>query len=151
MRENLICIIVLTCCVGVTMLLSPEGKLKKYVSLACSLCVVAVLFTFLPSGNIEFDIASPVTVTDSSKQAREEIIQRTIEGICAGIKKDLMNRYKIDEEDISIRCNYTDGEEIEINGYYIELRGAGNILKTSRIQYHVSENYGAECTVVYIE
>lgn len=151
MRENLICVIVLTCCVGVTMLLSPEGRLKKYVSLSCSLCVVAVLFTFLPGGDIEFDIASPVTVSDSSKQVREEIIQRTIDGICAGIKKDLMSRYKIDEGDISVRCNYTDGEEIEIDGYYIELCGAGNILKTSRIQYHVSENYGAECTVVYIE
>ncbi len=133
------------------MLLSPEGKLKKYVSLACSLCVTAALFAFLPNTDFEPSVISPVTVSDNSDRIRTEIIQRTVDGISTGIKKDLMNRYGLKDGEITVRCNYTDGEEIEMIGYYIELCGTGNILKTSRIQYYVSENYGAECTVVYVE
>ncbi len=152
MREFLICLIVMSFCIGLTMLISPDGGIKKYISLACSLTAVAALLSMISPGDIGSAIhEGEVTVYDNSERVRQEIINKTIEKINSGIKADLMNKYKIEGGDIDVYANYTDADSIEITEYYIELRGEENMLKPTRIQYYVSEHYGGKCTVVYVE
>ncbi len=138
---------------GVVTAVVPFGGLKKYVAFAVSLAFCCTLLSFLPgadSGNGAFEIPQ-VNIEDASDEVRQEIIVQTVNKICESVKADVMSKYSVNGGEITVSLDYTDGEEVTVNGFYIELCGGRNMAKLTNIQYYVTEKYGAECTAVYIE
>ncbi len=137
---------------GIITAITPESELKKYVSFALALCCCCILFSYLPKLDASGELKLPqVTVEDKSEELKKKIIEETIERICESVKSDITERYSVSSDDITVSLDYSDGDEIRLNGFYIELYGGGNMMKLTSIQYYVTERYGTACTVVFVE
>ncbi len=138
---------------GAVMMITPDGGVKKYVSLAVSLSFCAVFLSFLPSiGEVGTVLKLPeVTVNDTSETLRGQIIQKTVDGICNTVCADVMKKYSLTQDEITVKLEWRNGDEVEIDKIYIEIYGFGNMAKTTRIQYYVTDTYGIRCETVFVE
>ncbi len=152
MREFLVCLVTMCAVGGVATAITPETGIKKYVSFAVALAFCCALFSYLPFSEDRGELKLPqVTVEDRSEELKQRIIRETVKKICESVKADVMKKYSVNEDEITVSLDHTVGDEVELKGFYIELYGGRNMMKLTGIQYYVTERYGTECTVVYIE
>ena len=136
------------------LVICPDTAVKKYVKLACSLCVLSLLISFLPFdfGVPEIGIVS-VSVTDLSNDAKRMIAEQTAARVSEAVRELAYDKYGIDGNDIKINISYKERDDgvAELTKAKIELYGLEYSLFTVELKNSVKELLGIPCEVVIIE
>ena len=136
------------------LIICPETALKKYVKLACSLCALSLIISFLP-----FDVSTPeldgvsVSVTDLTDDARRMITEQTAKRVSDAVYELAYTKYGIEKDGISVNVKYGEREDgaVELTKADIELYGIKYAVFTVPLKNSVAELLGIPCEVVMNE
>ena len=136
------------------LIICPETAVKKYVKLACLLCVLSLIVSFLPLdvNAPEFDGVS-VSVTDLTEDAKRMIKEQTVKRISDAVYELAYTKYGIDNGGISVDVSYGEREDgvTELKTVSIELSGIKYAVFTVPLKNSVSELLGIPCEVMINE
>lgn len=139
---------------AVVLMISPDGSMKKYISLVLALTAIAYI------GNVLLNLkglpdnydAPDVTVSDRTQQLKDEILNETKRISEGEIITAVCEKFNISREDISVRVSlHSNGNEVTLTAVKAEIKGAKNMVKITDIKYFLHEKFGARAEVVYKE
>lgn len=151
MRDVLISLVLLSAVCTVALLLSPDGGLKKYVSLCCSLCAVAFIaasVSFVLPGGFELPRSE---IEDKTEELRKLAVQTAIENIKNSVISAAEDKYGILPECISVevQADASDYSEVKLTGIYITLSGLENAVKVTRLKTYIQQTFDCYTEVVF--
>lgn len=153
-RELISQLAVLSAVCTCVLIICPDTAFKKYVRLACSLCVLSIIISFLPFDMTSYDTADiSVPVTDLTDEAERLITEQTAKRISEAIYELAYTKYGIERDGISADVSYgkrQDGET-ELTGAKIQLNGIRYAVYTVPLKNSVSELLGIPCEVIINE
>ncbi|MBQ7700272.1 MAG: hypothetical protein IJT49_08035 [Clostridia bacterium] len=136
------------------LIICPESAVKKYVKLACSLCVLSLIISFLPFKTDIYQAEGvSVSVTDMTDEAKRMIKEQTASRICGAVYELAYGKYGIEKDGISVSVSYTEREDgvTELTKAEIELNGIKYAVFTVPLKNSVSDLIGIPCEVVVNE
>lgn len=139
--------------VGLASVLSPDGKMKKSVSLALSLVLMSALV--LPLFNelarlddANFNLHIDFGETEDGEIINDSLENTTREAVNLGIRRELCERFGIDERLVSVDTELKIiGSEVIFLRVDVYLSGAGMFSDLPGIKKHIENSLGAECEV----
>lgn len=147
MREFLVSVTLVSLITSLSLMIMPEGGLKKYVKMAVSLAFCAFVVSSFVGGDIG-DISLPkVEIRDESGKFREEVIKKTVENAEKNLKDAVKKKFNISENDIEVKVEIYDGKNgLEISGVHIKLYGIKNTVKVTAVKKYAEELFDCEVT-----
>lgn len=135
------------------LIICPESSVKKYVKLACSLCALSLIISFLPFSPDISLAGEDVSVTDLTDEAKRMIKEQTAERICGAVYELAYGKYGINKDGISVSVSYAEREDgvTELTGARVELNGIKYAVFTVPLKNSVSELLGIPVEVVVNE
>ena len=135
------------------LIICPETAVKKYVKLACSLCALSLILSFLPFSPDILLSGEDVSVTDLTDEARRMIKEQTASRICGAVYDLAYDKYGINNDGISVSVSYAErGDGVTVlTGARIELNGIKYAVFTVPLKNSVSELLGIPCEAVVNE
>ena len=136
------------------LIVSPETEIKKYVRLACSLCAVSLIISFLPftAGSLSPDGIS-VSIPDLTDEAKEMVVRQTASDISAAVCDLAHEKYGIGYEDVKAGLEYTQSGDgtVRIQKVRITLYGIEHSIHTSALKASVKDMLAADCEITVEE
>ncbi len=136
------------------LIICPETALKKYVKLACSLCALSLILSFLPFhiNDLESENVS-VSVADLTEDAKRMITEQTAKRVCDAVYELAYTKYGMEKDGISVNVSYGEREDgvTELKKADIELYGIKYAVFTVPLKNSVSELLNIPCEVVIKE
>lgn len=148
MRELLAGLVALSAIGAVALFISPDGSIKKYVSLSLTLCTLAFVSGFFMrfSG---FDVKLPdlPESEDVSAIAANMVIEGTRKNIEDSVIELASSRYNIAREDITVNAalDTSDTENITLERIEISIVGLEYSVIVTDLKKAVIDTYGCEC------
>lgn len=148
MRELLTGLVALSAIGAVALFISPDGSIKKYVSLSLTLCTLALVSGFFMrfSG---FDVKLPdlPESEDVSAIAANMVIEGTRKNIEDSVIELASSRYNIAREDITVNAalDTSDTENITLERIEISIVGLEYSVIVTDLKKAVIDTYGCEC------
>lgn len=148
MRELLTGLVALSAIGAVALFISPDGSIKKYVSLSLTLCTLAFVSGFFMrfSG---FDVKLPdlPESEDVSAIAANMVIEGTRKNIEDSVIELASSRYNIAREDITVNAalDTSDTENITLERIEISIVGLEYSVIVTDLKKAVIDTYGCEC------
>ena len=136
------------------LIICPESAVKKYVRLACALCALSLIISYLPFGS---DVSLPdgagVSVSDITAEAEKMIKEQTAARICDAIYELAYTKYGIKRECITASVSYAEREDgvTELKKARIDLTDLKNSVYTVPLKNSVSDLLGIPCEVMMNE
>ena len=157
MKEYISCIMALTLFIGICRILSPEGKIKKYVSFVGSLCVVSAML--MPLGGIAFgeDIFSDIEYEDDiqSEETFWEYYDTTQKSACEKDTEERLERIISSDLDISsdlfdvdITLQETE-DSFVISNVRVIIRKDGIGIDPHEVKNIIFSLLSIECEIIY--
>ncbi|MBO5883213.1 MAG: stage III sporulation protein AF [Clostridia bacterium] len=157
MKEYIYCIMALTLFVGICRILSPEGRVKKYVSFVGSLCVVSAIL--MPLGSIAFaeDIFSDIEYEEDiqSVEALWEYYDTTQKNVCEKDTEDRLEGIISSELEVSsdlfdVDITLQDAEDsFVISDARVIIRKDGIGIDPHAVKRIVFSLLSVECEIIY--
>ncbi len=139
---------------AVVLMISPDGSIKRYISLALALTGIAYVGkSLLLFDSFQSDIILPqISIEDNAEALNEEVLKQTKYLAEGQIKSAIMEKFQISTEDVlvSVILNEQDGS-VFLSDVTVEIRGAENMVKITDIKFFLHEQFGALAQVVYKE
>ena len=136
------------------LIICPESAVKKYVKLACALCALSLIISFMPfSADVSLPDGVSVSVSDMTNEAENMIKEQTAARICDAIYELAYTKYGITKEYITASVSYGEREDgvTELEKARIELTDLKNSVYTVPLKNSVSDLLGIPCEVVMNE
>ena len=154
MRELVSTLAALAAVCTAVLAVCPEGELKKYIKLCCSLCAVSVFVSFLPGAvSISGVAVEGYTVEDISDDAVQMVIDRTLYNVEQAVADAANARYGIRREDISVKAvaDRSELQNIKLVKIKCDLYGISNSVYVKSLENYVSDRFGCDCEVEFKE
>ncbi len=147
MREFLVSVTLVSLITSVSLMIMPEGGLKKYVKLAVSLAFCAFVVSSFAKGDIGSISLPDVEIQDNSGEFRKAVIENTRKNAEKNLKDAVNKKFHISENDIEVKVGIRDGENgLEISDVYVKLYGIKNTVKVTAVKKYAEELFDCEVT-----
>ena len=157
MRDYLVSFAMTSLLVALASVLSPDGKIKRSVSLALSVILISALmlplFRTLKSldyvnNNLHIDLDE----NRSGEVVNEDFDSATERAVNEGLRKAICEKFDIDGDCVSIEASLDIiGDELIFLGVDIYLSGTGAFSDLPRIKKYIDGSLGTECEVYIVE
>ncbi len=146
---------------AVVRMLAPEGSVKKYIQMLCSLCVVCALALPVTSfaqrlKNGEFSFDEIDIKLDMDSQSYEEIynqslLQISISDAEKALSEELCKKFSVSDGALSVllECESTE-DGIRIVGVSVLIGKKGITVSPDDITKYVAERLDTDCRIVYV-
>ncbi len=157
MREYLVSLSMTALIVAFASVLSPDGKMKKSVSLALSLILISALvlplFNALANlDDVNYNLHIDFKETEDGEIANDSLEKTTKDAVNLGIKRALCERFDIEEDCVSVDTELKIiGSEVIFLRVDVHLTGTGIFSDLPRIKKYIKSSLGAECEVYLSE
>lgn len=153
MREFLYSVITVSVITSLSLMICPEGSLKKYVRLALSLVFIAFVITSLKKCRFDEDIDLPKhSVEDMTDDVYGAVVEKTKENITISLTDMIVEKFNIKKEDISVEITVSgDYSSVEIDSVKVVIRGLSNALKVTEVKNYVRDRLGCDVLAVFEE
>lgn len=147
MREFLVSVTLVSLITSVSLMVMPEGGLKKYVKLAVSLAFCAFIVSSFVKGDIGGISLPEVEIQDSSGEFRKAVIESTKKNAEKNLKDAVKEKFHISENDMEVRVGINDTEQgLVISEIYVRLYGIKNTVKVTAVKKYAEELFNCEVT-----
>lgn len=153
-RELLSQLAVLAAICACVLFICPDTAVKKYVKLACSLCVLSLIISFLPfHTEVGLPGAENVSVTDLTDDAKRMIKEQTAKRLCGAVYEMAYVKYGVEKDGVTVTVGYGDREdgETELTNAVVEINDIKYAVFSVPLKNSVSELLGIPCEVVVNE
>lgn len=154
MRELISSLAVLAVVCTAVLAVCPEGELKKYIKLCCSLCAVSVFVSSLPGAVMISGFgADEYKVEDLSDQAVRMVIDRTLSNVEEAVYEAAEGKYGIKRSDLTVvaSADASDLTNVKLDGIKCELYGLQNSVYVNSLENYIADRFGCYCEVRFKE
>ncbi len=146
MRDFLVSVTLVSIITSLSLMIMPEGGLKKYVKLAVSLAFFAFVISSLDIGGIGNISLPEVEIEDKSDEFYKAVVEKTRENAEKNLKNAIAEKFSISKNDIEISIGLTDGENgLAVSNVNVTLYGIENTVKVTAVKKYAEDLL--ECTV----
>ena len=155
MREYLTSILLVSAVTAVLSALPSEERVRRSVSFAMAVAVLAVTVLPLPSllSGLRGGYSSVLDrLEEESLLGSEWLEEETLASVSDGLRDHLADRYRISADDIEVEAfgDLLDGTVI-LHTVKVTLSGGAQMADVIGMVKYIEENTGAECEVIYLE
>ncbi len=157
MKEYLVTLTAVSLWSSLIGMISPEGDMKKYIRLLCTLCFLCIMAQpLIPLLSEERDFFGEIIQRgEESGEQYEQIYESTL--LSGGqsyaesvIEAQLVQRFSLPAEALTVRTTLnTEGETVILAQITVLLRDEAIFADPREITDYVNESFQCPCTVVY--
>ena len=159
MNEYIYTVVIVTTIGGILISLLPEksSKIKKQINfivgLICTLVFISPIIGILSNSQaIKDNISSIVLSIDnvSSSATNEIIVGTSLDKISQGIKKSIINKFNLNEQDVDVRVFITDKSKEVIYIDYVEiiLKNGATWTDDNKIKEYIEDLSGCKVKIL---
>ncbi len=157
MKEYLMTLTAVSLWSGLVGMISPEGDMKKYVRLLCTLCFLCIMVQpLIPLLSEDRDpLGELISAGEGNGEQYEEIYENTL--LSGGrsyaesvIEAQLESAFSLPSKSLTVRATVkTEGDTTELTEITVLLRDAAVFADPKEITDYVNQSFHCPCTVVY--
>lgn len=137
--------------------IAPDGAMKKYIDVLCSLCVIAVVISPISSliadvGGIYgmLDIDDVYEDADYEEIYKGYILEMNTENASAVLGEELCRHLGVKEGSLTVALSVTKTEDtVSVNGATVTVGAGAVTADPDEIKAYVAERVGCECQIIY--
>ena len=157
MRDYLVSFAMTSLFVALASVLSPDGKIKRSVSLALSVILISALTLPLVStlgslDDVNYNLHIDFDESQNGEIVNEDFESTTERAINEGLRKAVCERFDIEKDCVSVEARIDIiGSELVFSRVEIYLSGTGVLSDLPRIKKYIEGSLGTECEVYLVE
>lgn len=137
--------------------ISPEGAMKKYISILCSLCVTVAVISPLISEISSLDDIGELLELDVGYDATdyEEIyngylLEQNLSLACETLEAELAERFSVENGELTVALEAVDVDgEISVSSATVYIGLGAVTVDPAEIKAYMLERTGCECEIIY--
>lgn len=152
MREFLVSVTLVSLITSLSLMIMPEGGLKKYVKLALSLVFCAFVISSFTGGNAGNISLPSVQVQDRTDEFYESVLKKTKENTEKNLRDAIIKKFSVSENDIEVSVQLSGTPEaLKLENVHIRLYGIKNTVKLTAVKKYAEGLLDTQVTAEYAE
>lgn len=137
--------------------ISPEGAMKKYIEVFCSICVISALISPVAAYISELDGIEDILDFEVEYESsnydeiyNEYLLDTNTADACRALENELSTLLGTDTESIKVSLDVSrEGDEVSVNCVNVTLGVGAIAADPEQIKNYVQERVGCECQIIY--